>query len=351
MIYILCDSKFRESVWCKMILNGIEDSLKKKRRKYSVVDSIDGSLLSSECGVFLVGSNDKWINSKVELCNTAEIIPIVVCNQRGRICKGMYHGVSADIEYIMEQICSFLTLHNCSNAVFYGLNEASASDRGKAEYFTKYFGENSVIIENNGSLEDAYSRFEKHSDTVDAVVCANDFFAVHLVKKLLENNPKLLSRLKIVSSVKTKLSFLYEKYIVSFETDFELIGKTASELYEFIVDKPFLSGITVNVRCKSFTEDGVINSIEHHEAFLDNDAFYQDREIVEALKVDNLINDCKGDDFDILKLLCAGKTYSQIAEACYMSESNVKYHVKKYIETLGIKNREELQAVLSEYII
>lgn len=351
MVKLLCEKNFCESVWCKQILSGISASLKKKRISYVEIKESKNLNPEKDDSIFLIGSNDKWINDKVNKCNFAGIVPIVVCNQHGRTCTGEYHCVTVDIENAMGQLYSYMQSTGHTKAVFYGLNEASASDRGKAACFSDLFDEPIPVIQNNGSIAEAFEKLYADIDKFDTVICANDFVAVLLVKKLLETDREILKRLCIISCAKIMLSTVFEEYIVSQKTDFYKLGCTGGDLLDFLKDKNHISSVTLNIKCDGIgkTENSPNNSSPDFE--IDDDAFYKDEAILTALKIDCLFSECKREDTEILKLICMGKTYTQIAEKCFMSESNVKYHVKKYIEFLGLKRREDLSKMLAGYLL
>ncbi len=351
MLRILCESNFYESLWCQRILEGIVVTLKKKRRQYEVICDDEYINPSCEDEIFLVGSNDKWINERIEIFNSVGVVPIVVCNQNGRICKGKYHSVTTDIENAMSELYEFLIKDGRTRFVFYGLNESSASDRGKAECFGALCKEGMAVIENNGSIDDAFTKLYGRINEFDTVICANNFVAVLLVKRLLEVDEKLLKRIRIVSCAKIMLSSVYDDYIVTQGTDFEELGRVSAELYEFLSNKEYVSSVTLSVKCHGIENAKNVIRRESEIKTVSEDAFYKDSTILSALKIDKLFSVCKNEDLQILRLICMGKTYTNIAEECFMSESNVKYHVKKYAEILGLKGREELRKMLKEYII
>lgn len=351
MVKILCERNFCESVWCKQILQGITSCLKKKRKKYQEITESKNLCPVKDDSILLVGTNDKWINDKVAKCNNAGVVPIVVCNQHGKTCMGDYHCVTVDIENAMKQLCDFLSETGKTRAVFYGLNVASASDRGKAECFSQLCESPVAVIENNGSIATAFDELYSRIDEFDAVICANDFVAILLVKKLLEIDKTRLKNLCIISCAKIMLSTVFDEYIVSQKTDYFNLGQVSAELVEFLEEKSYVSSVTLNIKCYGI--DNTVRDIKMQTENIDatEDAFYKDEAILTALRIDSVLAECKQEDLEILKYICMGMTYTQISEKCFMSESNVKYHVKKHLEALGLKKREELSEMLAGYLL
>ena len=56
-------------------------------------------------------------------------------------------------------------------------------------------------------------------------------------------------------------------------------------------------------------------------------------------------------DKEILKALCKGGTYNEIAEAVFLTQDSVKYHLKKIYSTFGVHSSKELKALLEENLI
>ncbi len=352
MLKIISEGRFYDSVWCKNILSGLTNQLKKKRRTY--YEQVEGQgeiTIRQGDDVFLVGTNDVWIRERVKHCNEFDVVPYVICNQYGRSFSGKYHIISSDIQYFMEQMCIYLSENGLDKAAFCGVNMNSASDKSKAEFFIKNFGQNVTVIENTGDNDSDFEALLCNIDKYKAVVCANDFVAILLVKKILSTDKSILDRVKIVSCVNSLISAVYGEYITSFEVDFCSLGTAAAQLYEFAAGKDKLSGITLYVKTneelaknKRYVNDGENKcSVE--------DAFYKDEKIINMLKIENLLSVCDGTDITIIKLLCEEKTYIEIAEKCFMSESNVKYRVKKYIDVLEVQGKDELCSFLSGYLV
>ena len=65
-----------------------------------------------------------------------------------------------------------------------------------------------------------------------------------------------------------------------------------------------------------------------------------EQEIFEAFC---LHNDLSAREREILRLVIAGRTNGEIAEALFISENTVKYHVRNLLQRTGCKNRSELQ--------
>ena len=60
---------------------------------------------------------------------------------------------------------------------------------------------------------------------------------------------------------------------------------------------------------------------------------------------------CDDNDLEMLRLLLAGETYGKISEKLYMSESTVKYRIKRLISGSGVTSVSKMLALYTEYIV
>ena len=55
-------------------------------------------------------------------------------------------------------------------------------------------------------------------------------------------------------------------------------------------------------------------------------------------------------DGKIIRLLLRGEPYEKIAETCFLTESAIKYRIKKMVRTCCVQGRKELTALLRRYL-
>ncbi len=347
MNIILCEKTYFESNWCKQILQGLENKLKKRRIKYKII--FDTDAISNNDVLFIIGSDYKWIASSVYSANSCGITPIVVFNQLNHIIEGKYHSVSSDINGSVRSLIDWLRGRNKKNICLYGVNPASVSDISRSQSYIKTFSGGKTFY-NNGSLRKCFQNFIKSNEHFDAVICTNDFAAISLVKNLMEYDASLLDCLDIISCSQSSISQCYTDHIKSVNINLSSFGTNAYEISRIAARGENISEISLTVKWDTDFNAACV-PIQEFMSISDPDMFYEDSELAELLRIDRLIEKCDAIDKRILRLLLRNETYFDISEKCHIAEQSVKYRVKHYIEICALKNRRELVALLNKYYI
>lgn len=346
MIKILCEEPYRDSVWCKEILTGLTDALKRKRLPYEEIKNID----DADDELIAVGTNYAWLNNVIYSSNKKAITPILLSNRVDCLLKGKYHSVSADINGSMTQLVNTLKSKGKSRVALYGVNRTSVSDISRAESFNNTSGKNSDIFYNNGSLDDCFLSFLPHINDFDAVLCVNGLVAVSFAKRIMRTNPELLDKLCIISCSKIILKTGVAEHIICVDSNFANFGNAAIIISDIAKKNEYISNINISLNWdiddKNFLDN--INT-KNENLTMPQHIFYEDIEATQMLNLNNLLMACTQTDLQILNLLIKKAPYHEIAESCFMSESNVKYRIKKYLKLSQTKSKTELLNLLDAY--
>ncbi|MEE1014147.1 MAG: winged helix-turn-helix transcriptional regulator [Clostridia bacterium] len=348
MIQILCEQPYRESLWCKEILSGLLHAMKKKRLSFTEIS--DTGAIKPRDEVFVLGSHHVWLNNVIYAANQKGIKPILLSNRLEGALHGQYHSVYTDINGSMAHLIALLTDNGKKRLALYGVNTTSVSDISRMQSFQETTDDTAQVFYNDGSLDNCFASFLPHSRDFDAVICVNGLVAVSLVKKILEISPAVLDTLMIISCSKNSLDSIYAKHILSLDANYGKLGAAALLIADCVKKNPYLSNMTLTVtwdmdetRFAESTETKIGGlQTPHH-------SFYEDTEAAQMLRLDALLDCCSETDLKILKLLIRHTPYREIAEACFMSESNVKYHIKKYLDLTQAKSTTELVNLLKLY--
>lgn len=349
MIKILCEEPYRESVWCKEILTGLTESIKKKRLVFLEISSID-EMENAEDTLFIVGTNYAWLNNNIYTANKLGNTPILLSNRVNCLLKGRYHSVSADINGTMTEILNTLISKGKTKIALYGVNRTSVSDISRAESFNNTLGENSNIFYNNGSLDECFISFLPHINDFDAVLCVNGLVAVSFAKRIMRISPELFEKLCIVSCSKIILKTGVAEHIVSVDSNFANFGNAALIIADIAKKDKYISNINISLKWDIDDKQFVDTAGSGKENLTPpKHIFYEDIEATQMLNLNNLLMACTESDLRILNLLIEKAPYHEIAEKCFMSEGSVKYRIKKYLELSQTENKAELLDLLDTY--
>ena len=194
MILIFEDPNYAKSVWCQSLVRGLVSELKLKRAAFRFVSSAQE--LSSQANegdfVYIIGSGSGWITASLALAERAGAYPILLSNQtRDQLsinCSMVCSDTVGSMKYVIDQLRRL----GKQRVAMYGVNPRSVGDASrKSSFLLAAHAPDSDIFLNDGSLENCFQSFFEKSRSYDAVICANDFAAISLVRKLSERAPEV----------------------------------------------------------------------------------------------------------------------------------------------------------------
>lgn len=351
MVGILLDSKYSESLWCKSLFDSLTEALRKKRIPFcEVFDSIEQKLEN----VFIIASDREWTVSAITQLNKNGIKPILICNQSEKLSGCIYSCVCSDISASMKNLLDTLKTKDKSKIALYGINTDSAPDISRVDSLFNWRGqyfETMQVFKNSGSLENCFEDFFPHIDEFDAAICANDYAAVSLVRRLEERSPEKLDGFYIISCAKTQISNYYGDRILSLNMNFEQYGKAAVYVYNALKKHTYLSEMTVKVLW-SLDSNDVKQDRKSFSLNLTSseDLFYDDEELGEMLIVDRILKSTDDIEKKIIECLLNNESYDRISELCFLTVSGVKYRINKIIGDSGAADKTQMVSLLKKYI-
>jgi DNA-binding CsgD family transcriptional regulator len=234
----------------------------------------------------------------------------------------------------------------------YGINPASVSDTYKATAFKSLMGESAEIYYNEGSLAKCFDVFADSKHTPDAVICANIYAAVSLMKKIGDSMD-----ISVTSLGGGLLSEFTKTNITRIESDYRSFAAAGIELARILVKNECISSLTACVKGR-FKPGESTNGIPHREngAFREcvdtrgDIRFYSDKDVQEMLRIEQMLSQLGDGDYEMLSDILDGKTYQYIAEKRFCSEGTVKYKMKHLYDICGVKGRLEFVELIDKYI-
>ncbi len=351
MVGVLTDKNFSYSIWGQKLLLSLTEALRAKRIAFCELSDV----CPADCQtVFIIASDYEWTRSSIRQLNKAGRFPILLCNQAQPLPGCVYSCVCSDINASMKNVIDTLHSRGKNRVALYGVNNNSIADISRVNSLFAWredFFDTMEEFDNRGSLEKCFDEFYSRINDFDAVICANDFAAISLVRRLKKLNPSSLEALTVISCAETKLAEYYRDNITTLNINIEQYGKAALYIYNSIISKKYISSMTLNVAWSLDTDKAQARpcSVDIEPA-KESDAFYSDPELREMLVADKLLNGATATDRKIIDGLIKGNSQEQIAEACFMSVSSIKYRLKRLQNLSGAESKEEITDILKRYI-
>ena len=351
MVTILTEPAYSESMWCRALYGSLTERLRQKRIPFcEIYDTVP---VNSEA-VFIIAADYNWIRATLTELNLAGIKPILICNQAETILGCSYSCVCSDITGSMKYLLDNLKADGKTRVALYGVNTNSIADIGRVDgLFAQSDGviDRVQIFVNEGSLEDCYKKFATGADNFDAVICFNDFAAVSLIRHLEKDGKnEITERLRILSCSQTKISSCYRDKITSINMNLEQYGKAAVFIYEKLKAHPYISQMTLNVSWSSEQSKSSISSSVSLKCARNTDRIYSDKELNEMITAERILEIDSATDKTVIADLCGGKSVSEIAAACFLTDSGVKYRIKRILEKCRLSDKSELIYIVKRYL-
>lgn len=354
---VIIEENYKISVWCREIVDGLKSEARKKRASLTLSTDIDDIIRNEgDSCVFIVGAETEWLNSAANLVKKSGKHPIILSNQSESDQENGVSRVTEDILGSMSDIMSLFSAKNHTKVALYAHNPDSASDCFKKESFLKAGGQEEDVFQNLGSLEDCFQTFYKNhkEKRYSGIVCTNDFAAISLIRHL-HNMDENICGIDVISYSNTLIARCTSPAVSTVKANFKSFGQLAFMIADCIGKGENISGIRI------FCDWEIIHRETSSPALTDVNAetkavstrsgsFYGDRELMEMMCVEKLLSECDETDIDIIESILGGKKTSEIQESCYLTETAVKYRIKKMKDICHCSSREELKNFLSENI-
>ena len=356
IFYIICEPCYAASSWCNKILEGILSEKRSKRFSAVIIDSIDeinNFPQSDDDAIFITGSDDIWLETVIDKCENRFGKNIIVIGNFEHCLEGKsYSIVSSDISADTFELLSYLRAYKKEKIAFYGANPRSASDKFRYKCFLQFGGMNDDIYFNNANLNNCFNDFFPKLNKYDAVLCANDYCAVSLIRHLNERNAELPF---IASCGESHLSKIFSPSITNLKLNYTDFGKSAVNLYKVLhsgnktVKVNLISEISVGDTTNNLPFKPYYPEKENRRTAV-CDLFYSDKEVSEMMLIENLLSSCDETELAVLRCIVNGMTYTEIAEKFFMSVNGIKYKAKKMFDMCGMGSKNEFLSLAKKFI-
>ncbi len=354
MLYLMQEEGFAQFPWCQRTLRGLWEEVRRKRLSLTVIERIDQiPAQDRQAGVLLLGASGEWIEGQADRAAAHSAHPILMSNRLQEPQRGSYSAVMMDIGDSMRLAVRYLQKLGCRRLALYGCNPYASSDPWREKVFLSLMGQDAAVFHNENSLRSAFDQFWPRRESFDGVICASDYAAFSLVRRLRERDPGLLGQLAIIGYGNMRLAQQSDPSITSISDDYEHFGKAALSIYQLVTKEPTMSAVRILLHSRlhirkttGFVPFDPESAPPDGEPQAGENPFFADREVQDLAKVETLLHQMDEVDLELLRRLMEGRTYAEIARLCYLSETALKYRLRKMERVCGVCGREALIAFL-----
>lgn len=357
MLYLLQEEGFAQFPWCQRTLRGLWDEVRRKRIPLAQISRISEiPPADRQAGVLLLGASAEWIEGQADLAAAQGVHPILMSNRMQEPQNSSYSAVMMDIGDSMRLAVRYLRRLGCRRLALYGCNPYASSDPWREKVFAALTGREGAVFHNEDSLDSAFERFWPQRESFDGVICASDYAAFSLVRRLRERDPKRLEQLSVIGYGNMLLAQKSDPSITSISDDYEHFGPAAISIYQLAMKEPTMSAVRILLHSRlhirgttgfvPFEPDSAPPERQVQNA---ENPFFADREVQDLAKLETLLQQADEVDLEMLRRLMEGRTYAEIAQLCYLSETALKYRLRKMERVCGACGREALIAFLGGF--
>lgn len=355
MTYTLLEEQFFPYPWCQRLLRGLNEEARKKRIEITQLTNLEEKPSEFGC-VLLIGATSSWVNTMAEKARTVGLHPIVMTNRQPGASPFPFSSVMMDIQGSMQLAVQYLHALGRDRLALYGVNPLAASDPWRAECFALLTGKPDDVFVCGDSFEALYERFRAVIENYDSVICASDYAAISLVRRLQQDGYPIPEKLYLISYGNMALSQLMRPSITSISDGYEEFGRAALSISSLIEKNPSISTVNIQLHCQLNIRETTENrplpvSAEDAaaEPVLEN-RFFKDPEISNLARLETLFQQCDEIDMALIQQLLSGDSYAQMTEKSFISETAVKYRIRKMEKTCGVGTRMELVRFLKDFL-
>lgn len=353
---VIIEENYKISVWCREIVEGLQKEARKKRTSLTLSSDIDDVERDESDTVMIIGAETEWLNIAVKSAKIAGKHPIILSNQSDSEIGSGVSRVTEDIFGSMNEIMSIFTTKGYTNVALYAHNPDSASDNFKKEAFLRSGGKEDDIFINDGSLEECFDNFcAKHNTkSYRGIVCANDFAAISLIRHMKDRGEDT-NGIDIISYSNTIIARCTSPAVSTVKANFTRFGQLAFMIADCIAKGDGIRGIRIfcdweiiHRETSSPAEAPAAGTLT--QAPQSFGSFYGDEELMEMMRVETLLSECDETDLEIVDAILRGKKTAEIELVCFLTETAVKYRIKKMKDICHAESRTHLKEILSKYL-
>lgn len=350
LMNIIIEPEYKDTVWCNETLSGIEKKAASLRYKTKICSN--DTLNADMKNVIIIGTSPNWVSSTLYKTSQLGINTIVISCQPIE-AKGDASYVLIEHNSATRKCIDYLRQCGRNGIALYGINRNSYADMIKTKYFDC---KNIYYSTGEKAMQDCCKTFEKEAKHYNAVICSNYIAAIYLMNRLKATDISVPNDLYVIAYGDSVLGNMFNPSLTTVTLDHEQLGIQAVNLCRF---PDFLLGnihATIYVpseihAAKSTDNIPYLKSADNINNFnLSDNIFTEDIQIKEIQSFEKLLRACDSTDFKIIDGLLANEPYSKIGELLYISESSVKYRIKRMLSSSGIEAPSKILELYTKYL-
>ena len=349
-VNIITEPFYRKTVWCRETLNGMERKIHSLR--YELLERTEDDI-SGELGqLVVIGTSPAWVSKILNRCAEVCVQPLVISCQPLEVTANI-SCILVNHEAATVECIEYLRSCGRERIALYGVNRNSYADTVKKRHFLQ---EDVYCIGGADALQHCFDQFILKRGKYNAVICTNYASAVHLINRLKNCDVQLPEELYIVTYGDSVLGRRITPSLTTITLDHEQLGVQAVLLYKYLYRNEKDISFTVSVPCKI-----VEGASTEYKPFrpkrsssdtfnIETDEFLEDSAVMTLQCLEKLLRESEPMDLAIIDYMLSKVSYSSMADHLYVSESSIKYRLKRMLHISGFADIPKMLEAYAEYL-
>ena len=362
-IFIVCQPDADKTHWCALYLKGIYSEARRKGDTVTLLsfpEAITAFQKDKPVCAGILSNSRTWTEEVAAVLSGLGVEPLVI---GGASRDGYRHAsyVYMDYREATYQLIEYLRAYQKNRIALFAVSTDSATDMIKKDAFLAYdkCREQDVFYYTgtDGLMNAACKRFLEICRNYDAVICSNDASAVILLHQLEEAGIHVPEDIFLCSFGDMAVSSSGKKTLTMARLNCVEIGKQVVYMCRHLTACENISSVSTKIRCELVIGDTTAKLPLVAEtlgtAHTPDDAtskFHSDPSISRIFLAEKILSACDAIDIDMFKLIINGYKYFDIAEILHVSESTIKYRLKRILSISGLSTREEVIEVMKAFL-
>lgn len=352
-IPIIVEENFRQTIWFNQMLNVFS----KKNIQPILKSSI--KTLKSNSVILVIGVSNAFVNECIQLCKASSVRCIVV-GANVTEANSFVSYVTTNRKTTTSNIVSYFKELNSKKIALLGINTGSIVDLEKKQGFidsvSALYGYNpkNDIYNYTTSAEATINHLLKSIYDYDAIICANDYFAIKLILLSKKMGIKIPQDLMIAGYGNSSIGELFKPTITSVSFDYKKTALHAVKLFYFLSQNPEVSNCNICIGCNVIPRETTNcfqqkNSANFDYSVIEEDSqsIINDTSLKQILGLDEILSSTDKTNTQILWNIYQNYTLSEISENLYISDTALRYRMKKIYNATNTKSKQELYELLT----
>ena len=362
-IFIVCQPDADKTHWCSLYLKGIHSEARRKGDTVSLLSvekAIEQFKTDKPVCAGILSISRAWTEEVAAILSGLGVEPLVI---GGASRDGYRHAsyVYMDYREATYQLIEYLRAYRKNRIALFAVSTDSATDMIKKDAFLSYdkCHEHDVFYYSgaDGLMNAACKRFLEVCRNYDAVICSNDASAVILLHQLEESGIQVPEDMFLCTFGDMAVSSSGKKTLTMAKLNCMEIGKQVVYMCRHLTSCQDISSVSTKIRCELIIGDTTANLPivaetlgTSHTPSDSTSEFHKDPSVSRIFLAEKILSACDAIDMDMFKLILSGHKYFDIAEILHVSESTIKYRLKRIIALSGLSTRDEVIEVMQAFL-